>query len=197
MEVLLLRQSVVLNTFKVHADPVTNLSVRNMHELDTDAATVGRGVSFEKFFEFPDAFLFANSTFLNRVQVKFTIEVCHREAVGFIVKKSQNIFLGEAIFIRDIFVITIVLFELKGVDISNQMTVSLICTDQLSNLDRFPSRTLGRGRIHLAHSRNRAAFEQANDLIKLRLLLILAKGGGRYKVSIFRREVGLPRSVNR
>jgi len=184
MEVLLLRQSVVLNTFKVHADPVTNLSVRNMHELDTNAATVGRGVSFEKFFEFPDAFLFANSTFLNRVQVKFTIEVCHGEAVGFIVKKSQNICLGEAIFIRDIFVITIVLFELKGVNISDQMTVSLICTDQLSNLDRFPCRTLGRGSIHLAHTR-RAAFEQANDLIKLRLLLILAKGGGRYKVSIF------------
>lgn len=131
------------------------------------------------------------------MQVKLTIKVSLGEAVSWIVEKLNNFRWGETILVWKILIVSIVFVKLKRVYISDQVTVRLICTDQLCDLNRFTSRSLGRGRVHLAHSGNRAAFKKCYDLIKLRLSSIFAKGGRCDEFTIFWSEVGLPWSVNR
>jgi hypothetical protein len=62
MQLLLLRNFLVLDALKTHPDPVCGLFVSYMHKFNADLATIGIFVGLYEVLEFPDALLFSNSS---------------------------------------------------------------------------------------------------------------------------------------
>ena len=62
MQLLLLRNFLVLDALKTHPDPVLGLFVSYMHKFNADLAAIGIFVGLYEVLEFPDALLFSNSS---------------------------------------------------------------------------------------------------------------------------------------
>ncbi len=62
MQLLFLRNFLVLDALKTHPYPVLGLFVSDMHKFNADLAAIGIFVGLYEVLEFPDALLFANSS---------------------------------------------------------------------------------------------------------------------------------------
>jgi hypothetical protein len=81
VQLLIVSHLVVLNTFEVYANPVTNSSVGNMLEFDADLTTICCFVCLDNITKLPDSLLCHNGTLVGELNIELTIQVRLRKAV--------------------------------------------------------------------------------------------------------------------
>lgn len=135
VEQFLLGHAVILNTFEIGTNPVLNILLWDVRKLNTNFAAVGNLVSLNDIFKFPQLLLLENSRLVRHFNVKFAIKIRLGKSVSLVVKLLNERILRNEELVLHILIIFVVLGNSKRVEVSNQVTQSLIGTQKSSQLN--------------------------------------------------------------
>ncbi len=137
MNLLFIAELVIDRAFELISDPVTLLSVLNVHELHTNVLTVSFLEPIDYVSKFPPLLLSEESLELRGIQIKLSLEVSVCEAPELVVELMQVSLLVHASLVS--------LVELQRVKVSCFVAIDLVGPDHVHDLETFMN-ILGRAR---------------------------------------------------
>ena len=194
MKLLLISHLHVLDAFKVNSDPVADISLGNMVELNTNLRAVSSLVGLNDVSEFPNFLLLQNAGLVWQLNQKFTVQVLLSKSVVFVVKTCLQLVAGHEVFSLDVLVVFVNFDHPQGIKIRNQVSNSFEGIDHSRKLNCLFGGSFGSDARDTRGRDSAALSEQLEDLVKLTLFLGLAKRGGRLELGP--REIGLPGGVH-
>ena len=113
-----------LDGLELLTDPVASLAILDMHELHTDLAAVSLLVSLDQISQLPFGLSLGDrAVVVGHVDREFTVHVSLCEAVVARVKQLEDVIFGESELPCETWAVSVVLLQLQGVDICDQVTV--------------------------------------------------------------------------
>ena len=137
MHLFAFRFFTVLDRFKLFTNPVAYVTVLDMHELHGNLGTVSLTVSTDKVAENPLLLLLNNSATEGHRNMEFAVKVSLGEAVMCWVKKGKQALVREAELLRQTWAVLVVFFQVKRVDVCDQMTMGHECSQQHLNANQL------------------------------------------------------------
>lgn len=122
--------------------------------------------------------------------MELAVQVLLRKSVVLVVQTGLQLVTGHEILGLDVFVVLVNFDHFQGVKVCDQMAHSFERINQRSDLHSISSSPLISDIGDTARRSTATLSQQGEDLIKLALLLVLAKGGRRFEFGT--REVSLP-----
>ena len=114
-----IRQLIELQRLKLFTDPVANLTILDMHEMNADFGTIGLPVGFNEVPEHPLLLSLDNRAPKGHLNGKLTVHVSLCESVAPRIEQREELVVGEAILLSQAWNVTIDLLKPQRVQIGS------------------------------------------------------------------------------
>lgn len=122
VDLLCISHTVVLDALEVEADPVADVALGNVRELDSDLAAVGGLVCLNDVFELPGALLGQDARLVRKLNVELSVKVMFGEPVLLVVEEREQRASRAVEFLLEGLDIIVGLLQLEGVQVGHEVT---------------------------------------------------------------------------
>jgi len=113
-----------LKRFKLLPNPITNLAILNVHELDANFVAISMSVGFDEIAEHPLLFALHNGASEGHLDMELTIHIRLCESVAGGVEQTEQLLVGEVELFGETWAIFVNFFELEWVNIGHEVPMS-------------------------------------------------------------------------